>query len=318
MFTGKNILITGGTGFLGSYLCKRIVDLRASSIVIPTTKIRDKTTIKKMNVGMNTIHLIKGDVTDIYFLRELFNEYEFDIVFHLAAISEIRKCQTDSKLAFDVNIMGTINILEICRKYSKIEAIVVSSSDKAYGSNKVLPYKEDYPLNGNSIYEVSKSCVDLIARSYFNNFNVPVAVTRCSNLYGPLDKNESRIIPNTIKKIMTGESPIIWKGSEKSIREFLYIEDAVDAYVSIVENIEKAKGNAYNIGSGEIISIKELVELIISKIDKSISINYVEKGFPEISYQYLDSRKIMKELGWKANILLNDGIDKIIKFHNNK
>ena len=245
----------------------------------------------------------------------MFNEYEFDTVFHLGALSEVKKCQPNPKLAFETNVMGTVNILEACRMYN-VKAVAISSSDKAYGSGEV-PYLENYAMNGKGIYEVSKSCTDLIARSYYSNYGVPVVVTRCSNLYGGADMNMSRIIPNTIRLALQGKAPTIWKGSEKSVREFLYIEDAVDGYLSLIENINATKGEAFNIGSGEIVTIGEIVNTILSKIDKNISIDYQEKDFPEISTQYLNSDKIKDYTGWTPKTKLNEGIEYCIEGYKN-
>ena len=242
----------------------------------------------------------------------LFNEYEFDTVFHLGALSEVKKCQPDPKLAFDVNVGGTVNILEASRMYGKVKAVVVSSSDKAYGSGEV-PYVETQSLNGVGTYEASKSATDLIARSFYSNYDVPVVVTRCSNLYGGGDMNFTRFVPNNINKILNGEQPVIWKGSEESTREFLYIDDAVDAYLSLVENIDKTKGEAYNIGSGEVISIGELLNIMLDKMDSNLEINFVEKDFPEISHQYLDSSKMIKLTGWKPKTNIFNGLKKSIK-----
>ena len=310
----KNVLITGGTGFLGSYLTKRLINT-AENITIITQNIRQKTTLKSLNIDMKKINIVKGDIKDFNFLNILFNEYEFDTVFHLGALSEVKKCQPNPKLTFETNVMGTVNILEVSRIYG-IKAIAISSSDKAYG-NGTVPYVENYAMNGKGTYEVSKSCTDLIARSYYSNYNIPVVVTRCSNLYGGADMNMSRIIPNTIRLALKKESPLIWKGSEESTREFLYIEDAVDAYLSLVKNIDKTKGEAFNIGSGEIISIKKLVEDILSKINNNLSINYQHKDFPEISHQYLDSNKIKEFTGWESKIKLSEGLDKSIKTYKN-
>jgi CDP-glucose 4,6-dehydratase len=308
----RKVLITGGTGFLGSHLIKRIIN-EVESITIATTSIRQKTTLKALGVDIDKINLVKGDVRDFDFVRLLFNEYEFDTVFHLAAMSEVVKCQNDPKLALDVNIGGTINVLEVARTYGNVKAIVVSSSDKAYGTGDRLPYLEDDKLNGKGTYEASKSCTDLIARAYATNYDVPVVVTRCSNLYGVGDMNFTRVIPNNIKKVLDGERPVIWKGSEKSTREFLYIDDAVDAYVSLVKNIDKTKGNAYNIGSGEEVTIGELLELLLSKMDTDLTIDYVEKDIPEITHQYLDSNKIKNDTGWEAQICLSVGLEETIK-----
>ena len=309
----KNILITGGTGFLGSYIARRLVN-DVDSITIVTLDIKQKTSLKALDIDMNKINLVKGDIRDYEFIKLLFNEYEFDTVFHLGALSEVKKCQPNPKLAFETNVMGTINVLEAARLYGNVKAIAVSSSDKAYGSGK-LPYVESLPMEGRGVYEVSKSCTDLIARSYFYNYNLPVVVTRCSNLYGGLDMNMSRIIPNTIRLALKGESPVIWKGSEKATREFLYVEDAVDGYMSIVNNIEKTKGEAFNIGSGEVISIENLVNMILGKIDKNLKITYESKSFPEITNQYLDSSKIKNLTGWVHSTNLSDGLDASIKMY---
>ena len=309
----KNVLITGGTGFLGSYIAKRLVN-QADSVTIVTLDVRQKTTLKALDVNMKKINLVKGDIRDFNFINLLFNEYEFDTVFHLGALSEVKKCQPNPKLAFETNVMGTINILEAARLYGNIKAIAVSSSDKAYGSG-ALPYIESLPMEGKGIYEVSKSCTDLIARSYFYNYDLPVVVTRCSNLYGGCDMNMSRIIPNTIRLALNGQSPMIWKGSEKATREFLYVEDAVDAYLSLIENIDTTKGEAFNIGSGEVIDIEKLVNMILSKIDKSLHINFQTKSFPEITHQYLDSSKIGKYTNWTHTTNLSQGLDESIEIY---
>ena len=310
----KNVLITGGTGFLGSHIAKRILP-HVDSLTIITLDVKQRTTLKNINIDTNKINLVKGDIRDFNFIKLLFNEYEFDTVFHLGALSEVKKCQPDPKLAFETNVMGTVNILEACRIYN-VEAVAVSSSDKAYGSGEV-PYMENYAMDGKGIYEVSKSCTDLIARSYYSNYGVPVVVTRCSNLYGGADMNMSRIIPNTIRLALEGKSPVIWKGSEKSVREFLYVEDAVDGYLSLIKNIEKTKGEAFNIGSGEIVTIEEIVNTILSKVDKNITIDYQEKDFPEISHQYLDSNKIKSYTGWIPKTKLDAGIEYCIEGYKN-
>jgi CDP-glucose 4,6-dehydratase len=309
----RNILITGGTGLLGSSLVKRLLDNQEIEyVVVPTTNIKSKTSIDLMGIKSDRLNLIGGDIRDYDFVQRMFNEYEFDTIFHLGALSEVRKCQSNAKLAYDTNIGGTINLLETARMYEDIKAIVVSSSDKAYGRCE-LPYSEEDPLDGKGIYEVSKSCQDLVARSYFYNYDMPVAVTRCSNLYGGADMNFSRIIPNTIRSILNNKSPLIWTGAENFIREFLHVDDAVSAYLSIAENIDITKGNAYNIGSGEKITIGNLVTKILDKMPTDVKIEYRERTFPEISNQYLDSSKIKRDTGWEAEIKLDEGLSKTIE-----
>jgi len=311
---GKNILITGGKGFLGSYLTKYFLELGANSIIIPTTNIKNITTFDLLNIDSNRVHIIKGDIRDYEFLRLLFNEYEPNIVIHLAALSEVRKCQKDAKLALDINLHGTISLLEVIRLYSQPEVVIIASSDKAYGKGD-LPYKEDQALQGKGIYEVSKSCTDLIARAYAKNYELPIVVTRCCNLYGGGDLNFSRIIPNTIRQLLRNKQPLIWVGSESAKREFLYVEDAVIAYQLLIENISIAKGKAYNIGSGDVISIGDLVDLIIAKFITNIKPEYKTKDFPEIIDQYLNSEKIKTEIGWESITDFATGLSKTIDFY---
>ena len=309
----KRVLVTGGSGFLGSHIVANLLPSEdIEYIVVPTTNIRNKTSLDLLNIDFNKLKLINGDVRDYDFIQRLLNEYEFDTIFHLGALSEVRKCQDNAKLAYDTNIGGTINLLESARLFGNIKAIIVSSSDKAYGRCK-LPYTEDAPLSGKGIYEVSKSCQDLVARSYFYNYGLPVVVTRCSNLYGGTDMNFSRIIPNTIRSIFNNKSPLIWTGAENFVREFLYVEDAANAYLSIIKNIDITKGNAYNLGSGEKITIGGLVNKILSNIPTSVKIEYRERIFPEIDNQYLDSSKIKEDIGWEAKVSLDEGIRRTIE-----
>tara|TARA_R110000824_G_scaffold354377_1_gene541500 strand:+ start:4173 stop:5141 length:969 start_codon:yes stop_codon:yes gene_type:complete len=309
----KRVLVTGGTGFLGSTMVGKLLDNHdVEYVVVPTTNIKSKTSLDLADISADKLHLITGDVRDYDFVQRLFNEYEFDTIFHLGALSEVRKCQSNAKLAYDTNIGGTVNILETAKMSGGISAIVVSSSDKAYGRCR-LPYTEDDPLDGKGIYEASKSCQDLVARSYFYNYDMPVVVTRCSNLYGGTDMNFSRIIPNTIRSVFNGKSPLIWTGAENFIREFLHVDDAANAYISIAENISAAKGNAYNIGSGEKITIGKLVEKILEKMPTDVEIEYRERTFPEINNQYLDSSKIKNDIGWEAKIDLDEGLSMAIE-----
>lgn len=309
-----NYLITGGTGFLGSHLVKRLLTDEENEITVVSTSIRDKNSIKSLKVDLEKINLVVGDIRDFQFVRKLFNEYEFDHIYHLGALSEVRKCQSDAKLAYDVNIGGTVNILECIRLYGNVKSIVVSSSDKAYGKGNI-PYVEDQSLNGEAIYEASKSCTDIVARSYYYNYDLPVVVTRCSNLYGAGDVNFSRLIPNTIRRLVRGQSPVIYKGVADCTREFLYVDDAVDACLLLSEEIERTKGKAYNVGGESIFTIKEVVEKIIDKVDTSIDIIYKEKNFPEIDDQYLDSSKIKSELGWSSKTSFDVGLDEAINFY---
>lgn len=312
-------LITGGTGFLGSHLAHNLL-VGGHKVTIPTTGIRQTTSLQMLGARGSTanhfVNLVEGDIRDWDFLRKLFNEYEFTHVFHLAAISEVRKCQSDARLAYQVNVEGTVNVLEICRLYgSKIEGIAVSSSDKAYGEMEGEEYFESDPLRGKGIYENTKSCADMIARAYHKNFGLPVFVTRCCNLYGPCDANMSRLIPNVISRILDREKPILYSGMAEAIREFIYVEDAVAAYRYLMQNIDKTQGRAFNVGTGDRYLIKGVVSEIFELMGVDYGVVQPESGFPEIPIQKLNSSLLRSLTGWIPIVEFRDGLQKTIDFY---
>jgi len=203
-------------------------------------------------------------------------------------------------------------LLEACRLSPSVKRVVVASSDKAYGSNTTLPYREDFPLHGTFPYDVSKSCTDLLARSYALTYDLPVVVTRSANIYGPGDINLSRIIPGTIVAVLKNESPII-RSDGTPLREFIFVDDVVSAYVRLAENIDKAKGEAFNVGSDRPVQILELTNRIIdlagSNGDIEPTIMLKSKIEHEIDAQYLSADKIHSLLDWRAEVDLDTGLN---------
>ena len=195
----QKILVTGGTGFLGSHIVRKLInECDIEFVTVVTTNIKSRTSIDLLDIKSNKLNLIGGDIRDFDFLQKLFNEYEFDTVLHLGALSEVRKCQSNAKLAYDTNIGGTVNLLEVIRLYGNVKAIIVSSSDKAYGRGK-LPYLEKNPLDGEGVYEVSKSCQDLVARSYFYNYNLHCSIHLV--YFFPICKNHLLVIQKLMNHI---------------------------------------------------------------------------------------------------------------------
>ena len=212
----KKVFITGFNGFIGSWLTFALLKKGAEVTgllrdQIPNTNIKILQLDKKMNI-------VNGDVTDYDILRRSFSEYDIDTVFHLAAQPIVNVALKDPVSTFKVNIEGTWNILEIS-KSNNIKRLIIASSDKAYGSHDQLPYDETFSLKGQFPYDVSKSCADLIAQTYFNSYDLPVCITRSANIYGGGDLNFNRIIPETIKSILSGKDPVIRSNGE-FIREF--------------------------------------------------------------------------------------------------
>ena len=186
-------------------------------------------------------------------MERIINEYEVDTVFHLAAQTIVGIANSNPLSTFETNIKGTWNMLEACRRNSSGTKVVVASSDKAYGWHEVLPYTEKTFLNGSHPYDVSKSCADLLALTYYNTYKLPVCITRCGNFYGGGDLNFNRIIPGTIRSVINGQRPII-RSDGQFIRDYIYILDAVNAYLCLAEMMGSKDicGEAFNFFSNEV------------------------------------------------------------------
>ena len=196
----RNVLVTGCTGLLGSWLTKSLVEKEANVVGL----IRDLVPRSNLNWSgfNNNIISVRGEIEDYFLLERTINEYEIDTVFHLAAQTIVTIANRNPISTFKANIEGTWNILEACRRSPLVKRIIVASSDKAYGDQEKLPYDEKTPLEGRHPYDVSKSCADLICRSYFETYGLPVCTTRCGNFYGGGDLNFNRIVPGTIRSIL--------------------------------------------------------------------------------------------------------------------
>ena len=182
--------------------------------------------------------LALADLTDHDALVRILNEHEVDEVFHLAAQTIVGTANRSPLATWEANVRGTYTLLEACRALGTVRRVVVASSDKAYGDHDELPYREDFALQPRYPYDVSKACTDLIARSYANTYDLPVAVTRLANIYGPGDLNWSRIVPDSARALARGERPVI-RSDGTPERDYLYVQDAVDAYLAIAASLER-------------------------------------------------------------------------------
>jgi len=306
----RRVFVTGATGFLGANLVTRLVKEQAAVVCLQ----RDAVQPNSFDLfGLrDKVTVVHGDVQDLSLLQRILNEYEIDSVFHLAAQAIVGAANRSPISTFETNVRGTYMLLEACRLSPSVKRVVVASSDKAYGSNTTLPYREDFPLQGTFPYDVSKSCTDLLARSYALTYDLPVVVTRSANIYGPGDINLSRIIPGTIVAVLKNESPII-RSDGTPLREFIFVDDVVSAYLTLAENISRAKGEAFNIGSDRPVQILELTNRIIdlagSNGDIEPRIMLKSKIEHEIDAQYLSADKIHSLLDWRAEVDLDAGLN---------
>lgn len=310
----KNVLITGFEGFLGSNLTRKLISDNISIIGLDIKVGRKNTLLKKNDYKRITV--IKGSVTNYKLLVEILSKYKIEIVFHLAAKATVGECFNSPLCAFDSNIAGTWKLLEACRKYQAIRAVVCASSDKAYGSHKKLPYKEDAPLFGEHPYDVSKSCADLIAHSFYHSYNLPVAITRCGNIFGPGDFNFSRIIPEAIRCAILDKKLLI-RSNGRFRRDYIYVEDIVEGYIRLAEQLERKNlaGEAFNFSNRDPIRVLELIKKIYRLLDKEPNYKILNLAKHEIIDQYLESKKATNILGWRPRYALNEALKKTVAWY---
>ena len=265
----RNVFITGVTGFLGSWMTKYLVEMDANVIGL----IRDWVPKSKLinDQYINKINSARGNIEDYFLIERIINEYEIDTVFHLAAQTIVGIANNNPLSTFESNIKGTWNLLEACRRNKNIKKIIVASSDKAYGDQVKLPYDENTSLAGKHPYDVSKSCADLLCKTYYETYSLPVCVTRCGNFFGGGDLNFNRIIPGTIKSILNNERPII-RSDGTFIRDYFYIEDGVMAYLLLAEKMEDKKihGEAFNFSNELQITVLSLVRKILELMKSNL------------------------------------------------
>jgi CDP-glucose 4,6-dehydratase len=255
--------------------------------------------------------LVLADLGDHDTLVRVLNEHDIDEVFHLAAQTVVGTANRSPLATWEANVRGTYTLLEACRSLGTVRRVVVASSDKAYGDHDELPYREDFALQPRYPYDVSKACTDLVARSYAHTFDMPVAVTRLANVYGPGDLNWSRIVPDTARALVRGERPVI-RSDGTPERDFLYVEDAVDAYLAIAASLERPgfKGRAWNAGWGRPVAVIDLVRALIQLSGRDLDPDVRGAGTPhgEIDRQFLDATALREELGWEPRWDLGRGL----------
>jgi CDP-glucose 4,6-dehydratase len=310
----RSVFVTGCTGLLGSWLTAELVQRGASVVGL----VRDLVPRAKLNWSgvVNRINVVRGEVEDYALLERALNEYEIETVFHLAAQTIVGTANRNPTSTFETNIQGTWNLLEACRRNPMVKQIVVASSDKAYGAQPKLPYDEATPLEGRHPYDVSKSCVDLIAQAFFKTFELPVCVTRCGNFYGGGDLNFNRIVPGTIRSVLFNERPAI-RSDGTLIRDYFYIEDAVGAYLMLAEKMAELdiNGEAFNFSNEIQVTVLELVRRILKLMKTGLEPAILNQVRNEIPHQYLSARKAREKLGWKPLFTLDEGLNRTVDWY---
>lgn len=311
----RSVLVTGATGLLGNWLIKNVITLGAFPVCIvrdwvPQSELVRAQLIEKCKV-------VRGDIRDQALLERVLGEYEVETVFHLAAQTIVTIANRNPLSTFDTNIAGTWKLLEACRRSPTVGQVILASSDKAYGIQDVLPYTEEASLQACHPYDVSKACADMIAHTYAVTYDLPVAVTRCGNLYGGGDLNWSRIVPGTIRSAMRGERPVI-RSNGNFIRDYFYVEDAALAYVLLAEKLAAAPtlaGEAFNFSTEYRVTVLAIVEAILTLMESDLKPVILDEAIGEIPNQYLSAEKARRMLGWRSAFTLEDGLKRAIEWY---
>jgi CDP-glucose 4,6-dehydratase len=313
----RPVLITGATGLVGGWLMKCLLAAGADVVCLVRDWMPHSEAVR--SGALERAKVVRGDIQDRAVLERTLGEYEIDTVFHLAAQTIVGIANRNPISTFESNIAGTWNVLEACRRSPSVKAVVVASSDKAYGHGGGLPYSEENSLAGRHPYDVSKSCADLIAQSYGATYALPVVVTRCGNFYGGGDLNWNRIVPGTIRSILHGERPVI-RSDGKSIRDYLYVEDGVAAYMLIAQQLLSSNnqvfcGKAYNLSNELALTVSDLVSFILNKMNSSLEPDIKNQVSNEIACQSLNAERARTELGWRPLYTLDQGLTETIHWY---
>jgi CDP-glucose 4,6-dehydratase len=312
-YAGSTVFLTGAQGFIGSWLAERLLDEGARVVALDHD--HEGPSRFRLDGIEERCELVQAELLDWQALERALGEHEPRVVFHLAAQTIVGTANESPLPTLETNVQGSWSVLEACRRHREaggaIDAVVVASSDKAYGDQEELPLREDSPLRATYPYDVSKACADLIARSYAATFDLPVAVTRLGNVYGPGDFNYSRIVPDTARALIAGERPVI-RSDGTPERDYLYVADAIEAYLAVAASLARPemRGRAWNAAGGEPISALEVVRRLIAASGRDVEPQIVGSGIPpgEIARQYLDPSAIREELGWKPAWNLDRGL----------
>jgi CDP-glucose 4,6-dehydratase len=317
----SRVLITGGRGFIASWLCRSLLESGHSVVSFDRESPDNGDPGQRSGLALlgieDEVEEMRGDLRDPDAVGAIFDRTRPDLIFHLAAQTIVGIAVRAPAETFDVNVRGTWTMLEACRAHDA-HRVIVASSDKAYGAHEQLPYREDLALAPTAPYEASKAAADLIARSYAEAFDLPVAVTRFANVYGGGDINFTRLVPEAVSAALDGRSPVL-RSDGSPQRDVLYVEDAVSAYRAIADALDRGEGAgmAFNAGGEHPYTVLEIVEAIARLAGTGVEPEIRGEGNPkgEIERQYVDSTRLRELTGWRPRFSLEDGLARTIEWY---
>ena len=313
-WSGRSVLVTGAAGLLGGWVCRKVSD--AGARVTGLDLDWSRTTVLDASIGVNQL---EGDVRHREGMDRALVDEQIDTIVHLAAQALVGPANEDPVSTFEHNVVGTWVTLDACRRRPEVTSVVVASSDKAYGDHGRTPYEERMPLLGRHPYAASKVCTDVIAQTYAESFAVPVALTRCGNMYGGGDTEWSRIVPGTIRSVIREERPII-RSDGHFVRDYLFVEDAADGVVALTEALATRPGlagEAFNFSADERLSVLEIVDRILKLMESDLSPDIRNETKNEIVDQRVAAQKARDVLGWSPAHSLDEGLARTVDWYRN-
>ena len=309
---GRTVLITGAAGLLGGWVARDLLASGASVLGLDIAWDGPRATIPPEGVER-----IDGDIRNTPLLRDLLSGRRIDTVVHLAAQTLVGPAIEDPVDTFSNNIEGSWSVLEACRNVGGARRIVVASSDKAYGDSAGRPYREDIPLRPRHPYDTSKAVTDLLAQTYAHTYGLPVAITRCGNLYGGGDLNWSRIVPGTIRSIVEGDAPVI-RSDGTYVRDYLYVKDAAAGVVALAEAVgdrPEIAGTAFNFAAGVRLPVIDVVRRILALMGSEAEPVVLGLPLKEIPEQRVSAARARRHLGWRPRTTMESGLRETIDWY---
>lgn len=300
----KNVLVTGGAGLVGSHVVEKLLSIQANVFVMDIQVLPDSYFVRENFAQKCTV--IIQDVRDAAKVIEAVKQNGIEYIFHLAAQPLVGEAYLNPLATLDHNIMGTVSVLEAARNAKQVKGVVVASSDKAYGKNS-YNVTEDQPLCGDHPYDVSKSAADLICLAYHRTYGLPITVSRFGNIFGPGDLNFNRIVPGVMECVINKRELEI-RSDGSFVRDYVYVKDVADGYVTLAEQITTTSGQAFNFSSGHNFSVLELIKKIEEVLTSKIGYKILNNQQNEIPAQSLNFEKAKKMLGWKPKYTFEQGM----------
>ena len=333
MWRDRRVVVTGASGLVGKHLIRRLAwDEHADVLCVVRDMTPEVRRAAKDPIGVDfngdvglglgnypQVSVAVGDVTDLDFMRRVLVEHQATAVFHLAAQTIVPIANTDPWSTWESNVRGTYTVLEAVRLSCPRAAVVVASTDKAYGEQEELPTSEEGRLNAVFPYDVSKACADMVTRSYRETFGLQAVVTRCGNIFGEGDLNWNRLVPGTVRSATYDEPPQI-RSDGTFLRDYIYVGDVVDAYLLLArDGVNGAlDDDAFNISDDRPMTVIQMVRKVLEFCGKSDLVPIVgNETVKEIPRQYLTSR-LLRSYGWEPKFGFDEGLRRTVDWYRRK